>query len=173
MMGYLEATIVLAPMEPLFLPMMLTQAGRRRAGAWVIAGFLLAGNVLGALTLYTLGVWLAEPVILPLIDALGMMEGYDEAVQRLKSNGFAALFVVSITPFPFQAGVAAAGVVGYSAALFTAAVFCGRGLRYFGLALLVTLLGDRANHLVERYETHIFVGGLMVFALFCVYLIFL
>jgi len=170
-LGYLEATFVLAPMEPLFIPMMLSQSHRSPIGAWKVAAFLLIGNLLGALSLYAVGLWLAEPLILPLIEMLDLNEAYEKALQRFKSSGFAALFLVSVTPFPFQAGVAAAGTVGFSLGLFSLAVALGRGLRYFGLALGVNALGDGVSDILKKYEPHMFIAGLGIFAAFCSYLI--
>lgn len=168
LLGFLEGSFVIVAMEPLFIPLMAS----RGRGAWLVAGCLLIGNVLGGLLMYGLGAMLAEPVIEPFFAATGGLESYNEAMDRLKANGFIALFAVGVTPFPFQVGTAAAGAVGYSLPLFVLSVTASRGIRYFALAGLVMLVGVRVRDFIERHELEIFLIGAVVFAGLALYLFF-
>jgi membrane protein YqaA with SNARE-associated domain len=158
-LGLLEGSLVLLPMEPLFVPVMIA---RRRRVFW-IAAFLLIGNVLGGALMYGLGALAAEPLIEPIVSRLGALERYRAVSAELRENGFIALFLVGITPFPFQLGTAAAGAVGYGFAPFLAAVTLSRGIRYFALAGLVALAGARLGDFMERHETSFVLGGAVVF----------
>jgi len=76
-----------------------------------------------------------------------------------------AILLVGVTPIPFQAATLGAGGAGYPIPLFVLATLVARGIRYYGLALLVRLLGDRAQTVWERHATRIGVGILLLAAL--------
>ncbi len=136
----------------------------RGKGAFIVALWLLAGNVLGALLMYALGAVLLEPVAEPLISFLDLQEEYEQARSDLQENAFMSLFLVGITPFPFQVGTAAAGAIKLSLPVFLAAVTLSRGVRYMALAALVMLIGSRARDFIERHERSIFLAGIAIFA---------
>lgn len=169
LIGFLENTIILLAMEPLFLPMMAS----RGRGAWKVALALLVGNVVGGLAMYGLGMWLAGPVIEPFVATVGAMDTYTDAQEQLKENGFTSLFLIGITPFPFQIGAAAAGVVGYGLVWFLIAVTVSRAIRYGWMAALIMVFGHRAEKWIEKHELEIFLLGIGIFAGFVVYALFM
>ena len=113
-LGFLEGSFVVFPMEPLFIPMMAA----RHARAWIIALWLLFGNVMGAVLMYAVGAFLLEPVAEPLFQFLGVEQEYQKASSDLEENAFTSLFLVGVTPFPFQVGTAAAGAIGVALPVF-------------------------------------------------------
>ena len=168
LIGFLEGSFVLVPMEPVYIPMMVM----RRKQAWLVALALLLGNVLGGLLIYWLGALLADDLLQPMISFFGAQETYDATLEKLKNNGFTTLFMIGVTPFPFQIGVAAAGADSFSVLLFTVAVTASRSIRFLVIALLVMIVGQRAEDVLKKYEVEIFVGGLLLFAGFATYLVF-
>jgi len=70
----------------------------------------------------------------------------DRAMAIFQKYGLLAVAVPSILPppVPFKPFVLAAGVAGVRPLDFTVAVLIGRGVRYFGEALLAVWYGDRA-----------------------------
>lgn len=165
LIGFFENTIIVVPMEPLFLPLMAL----RRRTAWLVAAALLLGNVLGGLMMYWLGATFAEEAIQPLVSMFDAGSAYQETMDGLKSNGFTTLFMIGVTPFPFQVGVAAAGAAGYNLLLFTIAVTLSRSIRYFALAVLVMLVGERAEEILKAHELELAAVGILLFAGFVVY----
>ena len=127
------------------------------------------GNVLGGLLMYWLGAALAEEAIQPLVSMLDAEDTYQQTMEKLKTDGFATLFMIGITPFPFQVGVAAAGAAGYNLVLFTLAVALSRSIRYFLLAGLVMLVGDKAEKMLKDHELELTIVGVILFAAFVVY----
>lgn len=160
-LGFLEGSFVVFPMEPLFIPMMAA----RHARAWIIALWLLFGNVMGAVLMYAVGAFLLEPVAEPLFQFLGVEQEYRQASSDLEQNAFTSLFLVGVTPFPFQVGTAAAGAIGVALPVFLAAVSLSRGIRYMALAGLVMVIGARARGFLEDHERAIFIAGLVLFVL--------
>ena len=152
--SFLENTIILAPMEPLYLPAM---AARRRSAIFY-SGMLTLGCLLGALTTYALAVWAYEPLIVPLLTWLGAVEQMETMRQDIGEEGFWALFMTGVTPIPFQVGTLAAGVAEMPLTQFIAAVGISRGIRYGAVGVLVWWIGGRAEDLIKRYETEMAIG---------------
>ncbi|MDP5290791.1 VTT domain-containing protein [Oceanimonas sp. CHS3-5] len=143
----LEAVILPIPLELLLIPLMLVE----RARLWSLAATALAGCLSGALLGYGLGAWLFDSLGQPLLEVLNGQQAFDAFSRELSNDGFMAIVMVGITPVPFQVAMLAAGAVGYSLGLFMLASAIGRGIRYFGLAWLVRLTGERALALWRRH----------------------
>ncbi|HYD89394.1 MAG TPA: VTT domain-containing protein [Vitreimonas sp.] len=169
LIGFLEASFVLVPMEPLLIPVM---AGRRR-GVWSIAALLVAGNLLAAALLYWLGALLAPATVEPLVAAIGAHEAYASALENIRQRGFLALLLVDLTPIPFQVAMAAAGAAQFAFPLFLVAVVVSRGVRYFALAGLVLLIGRRAERWIDEHQLEIFIWSAIIFAVIAAAMIWL
>lgn len=75
-----------------------------------------------------------------------------------------AVLGIGIVPVPFQVAMLAAGASGYPFPLFMLAAMLGRGVRYFGLAVLVALVGNPATSLWQRYARTLGILGILLFA---------
>ena len=168
LIGIVENTLVVVPAEPVYMPIMAL----RRRTAWLVAAALLLGNVLGGLIMYWLGAVFADDAIQPLVSMLDANATYEQAMEKIRSDGFVTLFMVGITPFPFQVGTAAAGAAGYSLPLFILAVTLSRSIRYFAEAGLVMLVGDKAEAIMKRHELEFMIVGGILFVAFIVYFLF-
>ncbi|MAK60579.1 MAG: hypothetical protein CMK09_06345 [Ponticaulis sp.] len=159
LIGFLENTIILFAMEPLFLPAMAAR-GRK---AWQIAAALLVGNVIAAFAMYALGMWAGSAIIEPAFASFNATETYHELIGKLNEDCFWPLFMVGITPIPFQLGAAAAGAAGCSLLVFAAAITISRAIRYFTEAGIIMALGERGEKWIEQHELEIFVLGIGIF----------
>lgn len=161
LIGVLEASFVLVPMEPLLIPIM---AGRGQR-VWLIAGVLIAGNLLAALIMYYLGANFSDIAIAPFMRFLGAEDQYAQMLDTLRQEGFWALVLVDLTPVPFQVAMAAAGAAAFPFGLFMLATLLARGTRYFLLAGLVLLIGARAQRWIDEHQVEIFAWGMALFVL--------
>ncbi|WMC11448.1 VTT domain-containing protein [Oceanimonas pelagia] len=143
----LEAVILPVPLELLLIPLMLVEQRR----LWQLAVAALAGCLAGALLGYGLGAWLFDSLGQRWLQTLNGQQAFDDFRQELSQDGFMAIIMVGVTPVPFQVAMLAAGAVSYSLGLFMLATVIGRGIRYFGLAWLVRLTGERALALWRRH----------------------
>ena len=159
LIGFLENSIILFAMEPLFLPAMAS----RGRGAWKIAAALLVGNVLAGLAMYFLAMWAAGPIIEPAFAIFNATDTYHDLTTKLQENCFWPLFWVGVTPIPFQLGAAAAGAAKCSFLVFLAAVTISRAIRYFTEAGIIMALGKRGEKWIHRHELEIFILGLGIF----------
>lgn len=143
----LESTVLPVPIEALAVPLMIGHP-RRALG---IAAVLWAGCLVGALLFYLLALTLADPVVRPALDALGLLADFEAMTAQLGGAGlFWTVFLVSVTPVPMQLATLGAGAVGGNVLVFLAAVAVSRAIRYFGLALLAILVGGRLERLRIR-----------------------
>ncbi|MEM8626475.1 MAG: VTT domain-containing protein [Pseudomonadota bacterium] len=153
LLAILECTIFPVTIELFVAPLMATS---RRP--FLIAHIILIGTVIGALLGYLLGA-LIEPTIEPALAQLGWLEQFNSFKVDLEKNGFWVMFLVGLTPFPFQIGTVGAGAIGYSLPLFVMAVILSRAIRYYAVAGLAWYFGRAARTWIEQYGTLIlFVG---------------
>lgn len=160
--SFLESTVVPIPLEAVLVPLM--QA--RREQLWMIALMATLGCVVGATFGYTLGYYLFDVVGDWVTQTLSSPEQMEQVKQKMNQQGFWFVLTLGIAPIPFQIAMLAAGATKFSLAAFLLATFIARALRYFGLAVVVYVAGNRAEQLIRRYKTKaILAATLLVLAL--------
>lgn len=153
----METLIVPIPIELILIPWMIN----RPSAKWRLAAVALAGNLTAALIGYGLGSLAMAQWGDTLISLFGGQQAYSDFESRFDANGFQAILAVGIVPIPFQIAMLVAGASNYSLPLFMLAALIARGIRYFGLALLVALVGERATRLWQRHSKPIGAVGLL------------
>ncbi|WP_404381918.1 YqaA family protein [Caenispirillum salinarum] len=147
-MSFLESIIVPIPLEVVLIPYMMA----RRDILWRIAAVVLLGCVIGALLGYGVGYFVFDTLGVRLVEWAGWQEQFDTTRTWFEKHGFLAVLAIGVTPVPFQVAMLVAGVMKYPVYLFVAAALIARGIRYFGLALLVHVFGDRAMEMWNRHK---------------------
>lgn len=135
----LESLIVPIPLELILIPLLIHQRDR----IWAIATATLLGCLVGASIGYSVGYWFLDDLGDWLLTTLGYQDAFEAFTARFSEHGFATLLLVGITPVPFQVGMLAAGSSEYPFSLFMLASLIARGIRYYGLALLVYWFGEQ------------------------------
>ena len=146
--SFAETLVVPIPIELVLIPFML--ANRHRL--WLTAGVVTAGCLCASVLGYGLGAWFFETLGRHLVDWFQWSDALARFRAQFELYGFWAIVAVGVTPVPFQVAMLAAGVAGYALTAFVLAALLARGLRYFGLALLVHAFGDRAESLWRRHR---------------------
>jgi membrane protein YqaA with SNARE-associated domain len=138
--SFAETIIVPIPLELVLIPYMI----RRRARIWWTATVVLAGCLAAAMLGYAIGALFMQSIGGWAIESFGWREDFDSFRAWFERSGFFAIVAVGVAPIPFQVAMLTAGTTGYSIPLFLAAAILARGVRYYGLALLVHFFGDQA-----------------------------
>ena len=146
--SFLESTVVPIPLEALMVPLMQ----KRRESLWLIALMATLGCLLGALLGYAFGFYLFELSREFVMQHITSEAQFSRFQERMQTDGFWFVFSTGVTPIPLQIAMLAAGVAGYSLALFMLATGIGRVIRYFGLAVLVYYFGDKSEKIVRKYK---------------------
>ncbi|MEM6383044.1 MAG: hypothetical protein AAF739_10240 [Pseudomonadota bacterium] len=145
-----ESTVLPIPMEAVAIPLMIGHPVR----ALRIALFMWLGCLVGAVAFYVLGYTVADTLVRPALDELGLLADFEAVTSDLSDAGlFWKVFIVSVTPVPLQLATLGAGAVQGSFVTFLAAVAASRALRYFGLAVATQFIGRRLDRLAipKRY----------------------
>lgn len=155
--SFAETLVLPIPIELILIPFMAAN----RARVWVIAGVVTLGCLLASLVGYGVGLLLFETLGLRVIDAMGWSEGMQRFRVIFEDYGFWAIVAVGVLPIPFQVALLGAGAAAYPIGWFLLAALIARGSRYFGLALLVRLFGERTGDLWRRHKGRVLViaGG--------------
>ena len=144
--SFLETTVVPIAIELVLVPFMLANRGR----IWTIATVTLAGCLAGATLGYLIGLVFFDTAGLWLIETFGQREAYEQFRDQFNRQGFWAIVAIGITPIPFPIAMLAAGAADYSFILYVIACSIARGVRYYGLSLLVMLAGPKALDWLQK-----------------------
>ncbi|MGM0907352.1 MAG: YqaA family protein [Pseudomonadota bacterium] len=143
----MEATLLPIALELVLVPYMVLERKR----IWLVSTVALAGFIAGAIGGYYIGFALFDTAGEWFISYLSLQDYYQEFQETLKEDGFAAIFLVGVTPVPFQVAMLSAGAGDYPMALFLLAAGAARALRYYVLALIVLWLGPYTERLWGKY----------------------
>ena len=144
-----ESTVVPIPIEVIVTPMMIHSPARK----WAIASWTLLGSVIGTAAMYGVDAFLFDAIGRPLIEASGASDAFEQVLRRFREDGVLTVAFISATPIPLVVAAIGAGAAKMSFPVFLAVVAATRALRYYGLALLVRLFGERVRGAV-RYLSH-------------------
>lgn len=156
--SFAETIIVPIPMELILIPYMI----RKRSRIWWTATVVLLGCLAAAMLGYAIGALFMQSIGNWAIESFGWKQDFNSFRAWFEEAGFIAILAVGIAPIPFQVAMLTAGTTGYSVLLFLIAAVLARGSRYYGLALLVHLFGDRALELWKSHSNAVGYGVLAV-----------
>jgi len=138
-LSFTESSFFPIPPDVMLAPMCLA----RPAKAWMYATLCTLSSVADGLFGYLLGRWAfasIEPWLMNSVYA-GV---FNRAVESFETWGFAYILLAGFTPIPYKVFTVSAGVVGMPFLPFLAGSLLGRGGRFFLVAGLIRLMGERA-----------------------------
>jgi membrane protein YqaA with SNARE-associated domain len=141
-----ESVIFPIPPDVMLAPMTLAQPQRWLRFALICTIASVAGGLLG----YLLGHYALEAV-LPWIERMGKLDTFHDVQRLFVRYGFWIVFVAGFTPIPYKVFTIAAGATGIGLLPFVLGSFIGRGGRFFLVAGLIRLGGDRMAGVLRRY----------------------
>lgn len=147
-LSFLEAVIVPIPLEAVLVPYMQL----RRDIVWRIAALALLGFIVASGLGYLVGLLAFNTIGTFIIESFGWQQDFQRIQELFGQYGFWALFGIGLLPIPSQVAMLAGGAFGYSVPLFVLAMGLSRGLRYFGLAVLVVWLGNSVSHHLALWQ---------------------
>jgi membrane protein YqaA with SNARE-associated domain len=105
------------------------------------------GSMAGCFALYLVGAKGGEALVRKRLHERHV----DRALAVFQRHGLLSIIVPSLLPppFPFKPFVLAAGIAGIRPVEFLIAVALGRGMRYYGEAVLAFFYGERASRFIR------------------------
>ncbi len=144
--SFAEASVFPLPPDLLLIPMVLARPRR----AWWLAALCTLASVAGGALGYAIGAVLLEQVALPVLRAYGQEAAFAAFQARYAEWGVWIILVKGLTPIPYKVVTIASGAAHFDFAVFMAASLATRGARFFLVAGLLRLFGERVRLFVER-----------------------
>ena len=118
--------------------------------------FLIAtiGSVLGGLFGYMLGVFFLD-ISMVVIEFYGYEEKVFEVQEKMSSKGgfflwLGIMFLAGFTPLPFKVFTITSGIISFNIVVFFFICLFTRGLRFFLVAYLTFLFGNKFGNFIEK-----------------------
>jgi membrane protein YqaA with SNARE-associated domain len=149
-LSFTESCCFIIPPEVMLLPM--SYANRSRALWYALITTIT--SVLGAIAGYYLGAFAWEEIGPFVFDHVpGFAKHFDHVGNLYQENVISALLIAAFTPIPFKVFTVAAGVYSAKISVITLILtsLVGRGCRYYLMAFIVYLLGERAQKFIEQH----------------------
>ncbi|MBU1619504.1 MAG: DedA family protein [Gammaproteobacteria bacterium] len=138
-LSFTESVIFPIPPDVMLAPMALAQPEKAWRFAWVTTLFSVLGGICG----YFLGLWLYEPVVLPVVEYLGYQETFAKVEQWFMTYGVWVVFIAGFSPIPYKLFTVGAGLMSMAFFPFVIASFVGRASRFFLVAGLMYWGGEK------------------------------
>jgi|TARA_B110000977_G_scaffold61288_2_gene83308 membrane protein YqaA with SNARE-associated domain len=154
-LSFAESSFFPIPPDVMLAPMALRQPHRAFYFAFLTTVFSVLGGILG----YFIGRYsldLAEQ----LLQDNGYWPLYQQARAWFQGWGLWVVLIAGFSPIPYKLFTVTAGAMGQPLIAFILASVLGRGSRFFLLALLIKLFGQKIERHLLRYIEYI--GWLLV-----------
>lgn len=149
-LSFAESSFFPIPPDVMLGPMCLAE----RRKAWRFATVTTLASVAGGIAGYLIGYFLLE-LIEPWLASSHYWPGYLKARAWFDKWGVLAVFVAGFSPIPYKIFTIAAGAAVLTFPGFVLASLIGRGGRFYLVAGLVVLGGERMGVLLPKYVERI------------------
>ncbi|WP_413853877.1 YqaA family protein [Candidatus Ruminimicrobium bovinum] len=166
LIAFAESSFFPVPPDVLLIPMAIAE----RQKWFQIALICSVGSVLGALLGYFIGYQFYELIGQKIVDLYNLQPAVDAVTQQYHQHAFIAIFTAAFTPIPFKVFTIVAGLCKISITTLIIASAIGRSARFFIVAFLIRIFGEKIQYFIEKYFnllTIIFVI-LLIGGFFCI-----
>ena len=149
-LSFAESSFFPVPPDVMLAPMALSQPDK----AYRFALWTTIASVLGGILGYSIGYFMFDSIS-PWLQETRYWEKYLTAENWFKEWGFWAVFIAGFSPIPYKVFTIAAGALQMMVLPFIAASLVGRGARFFLVAMLLALGGERLEKKLREYMDRI------------------
>ncbi len=164
--SFAESSFFPIPVDIMLAPMVLAQPHH----AWRLAGITTVMSVLGGLFGYIIGAYFFDLYGAPLLDYFDAHAAFAKAQAQYVEYGMVIVLIAGFTPVPYKIFTIASGVIGIAVIPFMLMSLISRGARFFLVAGLIKLGGDRLEAtLHQRVELIGWISLLLIVGAVVVY----
>lgn len=156
--SFIESSVFPIPPDVMVIPMVVAKPERW----WRIALICTIASVLGGILGYFLGLWFWDIIGQPILERLGKGERINQLQEIYDQHGALAVFGAGLTPFPYKVITILSGALKLNFAMFVAMSVAARSLRFFMVAGIVRLFGERAEAIIKK---NLGLATIIIFAL--------
>jgi membrane protein YqaA with SNARE-associated domain len=144
--SFIESSVFPIPPDVLMIPMII--AAPRRA--WLIASVCTAASVAGGALGWFIGAELLDTIGRPVLEFYGKADAFETLAASYNEQGFWAVLIAGVTPFPYKVITIFSGATGLDFWLFMATSLLARSLRFFVIAALLWKFGPSIRDFIDR-----------------------
>jgi|AntAceMinimDraft_1070359.scaffolds.fasta_scaffold02012_12 membrane protein YqaA with SNARE-associated domain len=145
--SFTESSFFPIPPDPFMVAMLFI----KKNSWWKLALNVTISSVLGGLFGYFLGAVFFDFFGQPIIDTYGKQADFENIIALFQTHGFVTVFTAAFTPIPYKIFTLASGFANVSLVTFILASFFGRGIRFFLVAGIMHVFGERFGKLLVKY----------------------
>jgi len=145
--SFSESSFFPIPPDVLLIPMIIA----KRTKAWTYALICTLSSVLGGIAGYAIGFFLFNSIGILIIEFYHLSNSFNSFENYYKEYGILIVLGAGFTPFPFKFITIASGVFSLNIFLFILTAFVARGLRFYLLACLLFIFGEKIKILIDKY----------------------
>jgi len=165
--SFIEASFFPLPPSTLMVAIMSSNGNHKK---WFYyASVTTIFSVLGGLFGYLIGFVFYDTLGQFIISTYDLSENMTKVSLMFKDNAFLAIFIAAFTPIPYKVFTLASGFFGINLIVFIVASILGRGMRFYAVSFLMSILGERIS---KKALTYLNQGAIIVAFLVIIYFIY-
>ena len=145
--SFAESSFFPIPPDVLLIPMIIA----KRTKAWTYALICTLSSVIGGVAGYAIGFFLFNSIGILIVEFYHLSNSFNTFENYYKEYGILIVLGAGFTPFPFKFITIASGVFSLNIFLFILTAFVARGLRFYLLACLLFIFGEKIKILIDKY----------------------
>jgi len=145
--SFAESSFFPIPPDILLIPMIIS----KRVKAWMYAFICTFSSVLGGVAGYAIGYFFYNSIGILIIDAYHLSNSFITFESYYNEYGVLIVLGAGFTPFPFKFITIASGVFNLNIFLFIITAIIARGLRFYLIAGLLFILGEKIKVFIDKY----------------------
>ena len=145
--SFTESSFFPIPPDVLLIPMIIA----KRTKAWTYAFICTLSSVLGGVVGYAIGFFLFNSIGILIVEFYHLTNSFNTFENYYKEYGILIVLGAGFTPFPFKFITIASGVFSLNIFLFIFTAFIARGFRFYLLAILLFIFGEKIKILIDKY----------------------
>ena len=145
--SFAESSFFPIPPDVLLIAMIIA----KRTKAWTYALICTLSSVIGGVAGYAIGFFLFNSIGILIVEFYHLSNSFNTFENYYKEYGILIVLGAGFTPFPFKFITIASGVFSLNIFLFILTAFVARGLRFYLLACLLFIFGEKIKILIDKY----------------------
>jgi len=144
--SFAESSFFPIPVDVMLAPMVLADKSK----AWRLAAITTIMSVLGGFFGYCIGAFFFDSFGTQMLDYFHAHEVFEQVKASYLKHGMAIVLLAGFTPIPYKVFTIASGVIGIAIIPFILMSLISRGARFFLVAGLVRLGGDKLEETIHK-----------------------
>ncbi|PJE73415.1 MAG: cytochrome B [Candidatus Terrybacteria bacterium CG10_big_fil_rev_8_21_14_0_10_41_10] len=146
-LAFMEASFFPIPPDVLLIGILAVNARKW----WYYALIATIGSALGGAFGYLIGWGLYEGIGARIVEFYNLTSTVEAIGHKYSENVFLTVFTAAFTPIPFKVITIAAGLFKINIWAMIISALAGRALRFFMIASILKIFGNRINGMVLKY----------------------